>query len=80
MDLDVDTFLGLLKALPAREREDRAYQQWCAMLPYMSMQMIEYVSFDEYLGRQTGQNIDMRPRDEIIKEIEELHKRGGETA
>lgn len=77
MTMDMDTFLELLRLILEKEKEERAYQQWCAMLPFMSLSMLEYVPFEEYADRLTGKNIDLRPREDIIREIEELHNKGG---
>lgn len=43
--------------------------QWCGMLP----SLVKYMSFDEFYDQMTGANIDLRPTEEIIKELEELH-------
>lgn len=59
----------------AREKdiEDRLYIQWCAMLP----QFAEYMGFGEFKEVMTGKNVDMRPAEVIIREIEELHREKG---
>ena len=45
------------------------------MLPFMSMKMLEYISFPEYINKCSGRNIDMRPVSEIIADIEETHEK-----
>ena len=58
-----------------REKEERIYMQWCAMLPTLN----KYMSFEQFRAMITGENVDMRPAEEIMDEIEELHRRKGGT-
>lgn len=53
-----------------KESEDRIERQWLAMLP----NMVKYVRFEEFRDLVTGANIDLRPVDEIIAEIDAKHK------
>lgn len=75
--MDIDLLLDLLNLINQKEQEDKAYRQWCSMLPFMSLNMLEYISFNEYADKLNGKNIDLRPRGEIIKELEEIHNKGG---
>lgn len=57
------------------EEENHLRQQWVALLPVMQMGYCKYMSFEEYCDKATGKNIDTRPAEEIIAELEELHGR-----
>ena len=67
--------LALYRVAVKKEQEDRLHRQWCTYLPLMSQEAIKYMSFGDYVDRVTGRNIDWRPAEEIIAEIEELHGR-----
>ena len=77
--MDPDTFIEMIEIALEKEREERAHKQWSAMLPFMSLGMLEYISFEEYIEKLSGKNVDMRPASEIIAEIEELHQKGGKV-
>lgn len=78
---DIDYFLALPindgvalanKAIE-KETEERIFAQWAAQLPVMALTG-EAVSFADYRDRMTGANIDKRPTDVIIAEIDEIEK------
>jgi len=73
-DMDLSEFLEFVVLAKTKERDERIYMQWCAMLPSLS----EYKTFDEFIDLITGANIDMRPTEVIIAEIESLHQKGEE--
>jgi len=77
LQMDPDTFIEMIEIALDKEKEERAHKQWSEMLPFMSLGMLEYISFEEYFENLSGKNIDMRPASEIIAEIEELHQKGG---
>lgn len=68
-EFELIEFCRFIAYAKEKEREDRYYMQWCAMIP----QFREYISFDDFLDRITGRNIDMRPAEDIIAEIKQLH-------
>lgn len=72
--MDITEFAEFVKMAKEKDQEERIYQQWCAMLPTMN----EYKSFGEFKDILTGANLDLRPADVIIAEIEELHRKKGE--
>lgn len=75
--MEVETFIEMLEIALEKEQEELAHRQWCAMLPFMGMGMLEYISFREYFEKLSGKNVDLRPASEIMAEIEELHQKGG---
>lgn len=75
MQMDADEFFDLVEIANKREREEMIHRQWCSMLPFMSLKMLEYMSFPEYVEKCSGTNIDLRPVSEIVKDIESTHKK-----
>lgn len=55
-------------------KRDQARAQWNALLPFMNLELLKYISFEEYFDRITGANLDQRPAAEILKEVEEIRK------
>lgn len=74
-ELSVIEFAELVIYAKYKEREERIYTQWCAMLPTLN----KYISYEQFKDMITGANIDMRPTEEIMAEIEELHRQKGRT-
>ena len=74
MGMDVDEFFDLVDLAIEKEEEQKLHKQWCSMLPFMSLKMLEYISFPEYIDKCSGKNIDIRPTHEIIAEIEATHQ------
>lgn len=68
-DFSPEGFIEFVCLAQKKEKEDRIYQQWCAMLPTFS----RWIEFGEFREMMTGENIDLRPADEIINEIKTLH-------
>lgn len=62
-----------VKAVNARN-EEIARQQWTAMLPFMSLKMLKFVSFDDYKAQITGANLDLRSDEEILAEVQDIRK------
>ena len=48
-------------------REERIFQQWTALLPWMDQD--SYISFADYKDRVTGANIDRRSVAEIMADV-----------
>ena len=71
--MDFDDFVVFWKRATEQERDERIFQQWLVQLPNMDNE--HYTSFEEYRDKMTGANIDTRSRAEIIKEIEDMHKK-----
>lgn len=75
MQMDVGMFLKFVIKAKEEERREQIQRQWTAMLPLMSIQYLKYKPFEEYYESCIGSNIDMRPAEEIIAEIEGAHNR-----
>ena len=72
MKLDIETALRLIKKAEEKEKENRYFMQWVVQLPHMGKE--NFISFDAYVDRLTGRNIDRRSTSEIMAEIEEIEK------
>jgi len=73
--MEINEFLCFLNKAKEAQKRDEAFQQWTSLLPYMSLGYFEYERFENYYNRITGKNIDTRPAEVIIAEIEELHSK-----
>lgn len=73
MSMDIEDFCEFVKIGKEKEQEERLHAQWVSMLPAMSRKELKYISFEDYIDQCLGKNIDLRPADEIIKELEALH-------
>ena len=74
LDLDVLTLYRLTITAKEAERRAEAREQWCSMLPFMSLKLLKFVSFDDYYGQISGRDFDLRPDEEILAEVEEIRK------
>ena len=50
---------------------ERLYAQWLAYLP-MLIQSNKFMSFAQFKDEMTGANIDTRPAEEILAEVEDI--------
>jgi hypothetical protein len=57
------------KAEAAKVRE-----QWLMLLPLMQMDIIKYISEQEYSDHVSGKDMDLRPADEIIAEARNIRE------
>lgn len=73
MQLDIGSALRVIDKAREKEKENRYFLQWVVQLPNMTKET--YLSFESYLDRVTGRNIDRRPVSECMAEIEEIKKK-----
>lgn len=73
MQMDVIDFCEMVSVGKEKEQNDRFFQQWIQFLVPMSKQELKYISFENYVEQCTGKNIDLRPAEDIIAELESLH-------
>lgn len=71
--LSVEGFCKLILMAIEGEVKENHRKEWLALLPLM-IQAGKYTSFEDYYEKVTGKNIDMRPVDEIIAEIDAAHE------
>lgn len=73
MQSDIQSALRIIAMAKEKEKEDRYFLQWVVQLPNMTKE--NYMSFDSYVDKVTGRNIDKRPVFECMAEIEEIKKK-----
>jgi len=73
MQTDIETAMRIIAKAKEKEQENRFFLQWVVQLPHMTKE--NYISFDSYIDRVTGRNIDRRPVSECMAEIEEIKKK-----
>ena len=73
MQTDIETAERIIAKAREKEQENRYFLQWVVQLPHMTKET--FVSFDSYLDKVTGRNIDRRPVSECMAEIEEIKKK-----
>ena len=73
MQSDIETAERIIAKAREKENENRYFLQWVVQLPNMSKE--NFVSFEEYVDKVTGRNIDTRPVFECMAEIEEIKKK-----
>ena len=56
-----------------KEKENRYFLQWVVQLPNMTKET--FISFESYVDKVTGRNIDTRPVSECMAELEEIKKK-----
>ena len=61
------------KCKEAKQRAE-ARQEWVALLPFMSIQWLKYMDFEAYYDKVCGRDLDLRPKEEILREVEEIRK------
>lgn len=73
MQTEIETAERIIAKAREKEKENRFFLQWVVQLPNMTKET--YLSFESYLDRVTGRNIDRRPVSECMAEIEEIKKK-----
>lgn len=71
---ELRTLADILKMAIEKTRRDTVYAEWVALQPFMIIQWLKWMSFDDYYTRRTGGDIDMRPAEEILAEVAEVKK------
>ena len=74
LDLDLVRRSGLYTTIRSETRKREAREQWLSMLPMMASKVLKFMSFEEYYDQVSGRNIDLRPDEEILAEVEAIRK------
>ena len=74
--VDVVLFHDLVLKILEENRIEALHRRWLQLIPAMSMGFIKEISFQDYVERNS-QKYDMRPAEEILKEVEEIRKELG---
>lgn len=64
----------LCKKITERNKEDKAFRQWLALLPAMAMKMIKFIEYEDFKVQIIGQQIDLRPDEEILEEVRQVRE------
>lgn len=72
--IDIINLAEILKVAVEKTRRDTVYAEWVAIQPFMILEWLKFMSFDDYYTRRTGGDIDVRPAEEILAEVEEIKK------
>lgn len=73
MQTDIEAAQRIIQKAREKEKENRYFLQWVVQLPKMTKE--SFVSFESYLDKVTGRNIDTRPISECMAELEEIKKK-----
>lgn len=73
MQSDINTAMRIIDKAKEKDKEKRLFLQWVVQLPYMQKE--SFVSFESYVDKATGRNIDTRPVYECMAELEEIKKK-----
>ena len=74
MEIDARRFTEILVLAINERTKKRAYLEWLVITPLMCLKWLKFISFEDYLNRVTGQNIDLRPDAEILAEAEAIRE------
>lgn len=74
--MNLDEFTDFLILAIEKEKKDIVFKQYCAMLNFLIMSgKKEYLDFNRFYDDFTGKNIDWRPTEDILKEVEEIERK-----
>ena len=73
MQSDLQTAQRIIEKAREKERENKFFLQWVVQLPNMTKET--FISFESYVDKVTGRNIDTRPVSECMAELEEIKKK-----
>lgn len=73
MQSDIETAQRIIEKAREKERENKFFLQWVVQLPNMTKET--YISFESYVDKVTGRNIDKRSVAECMAELEEIKKK-----
>ncbi len=71
--MQLDEFTDFLILAINKEKKDIIRSEYLALLPFMTLRG-KYMDFQKFYDTVTGANIDWRPAEEIIAEIDRAHE------
>lgn len=71
-DMDWELAFDIIEKATEKTNREKWYLAWVQQLPWMSQET--YQSFDDYYDKVTFKNVDMRPTEEILAELDEIEK------
>ena len=73
-DMELGDLLELINLVLEEEKREEKRQEWLHLLPLM-ITRDKYMAFNDYYDMATGKNIDMRPTEVILAEIDAAHEK-----
>ena len=73
-ELDTDTAYALFAEIRQKKRENLAWQQWVQLLPHMVLKRMNFIEYEDFKNRICGSDIDTRPVEEILADVEEVRR------
>ena len=73
-ELDTDVAYELFAEIRTKKREERAWEQWLELLPHMVLKRMNFIEFEDFKNRISGSDIDIRPIEEIMKDVNEVRR------
>lgn len=73
-ELDTDIAYELLAEIRTKKRELKAWEQWLELLPHMVLKRMNFIEYEDFKNRVTGSDIDTRPIEEIMADVEEVRR------
>lgn len=68
--MDAGQGMAVVEWARESDKRERYKHEWDAVLPVMHAGFVKMTEFSEYVDRRTGANIDQRPTEEIIADLE----------
>lgn len=73
MDLDVDTFIGLIGEAQEKDLEQRLWEKWLAELPNMNQE--NFIPFEEYVKKHKKvKHQETKSDEQILQDAENILK------
>jgi hypothetical protein len=72
--MELGDLLELINLVLEEEKREEKRQEWLHLLPLM-ITSGKYTAFNDYYDMTTGKNIDMRPTEVILAEIDAAHEK-----
>lgn len=72
--MELGDLLELINLVLEEEKREEKRQEWLHLLPLM-ITSEKYMAFNDYYDMVTGKNIDMRPTEVILAEIDAAHEK-----
>jgi hypothetical protein len=73
MNLDVLEVIELLELAIEKREEEKAWQMW--LTKYQNMDKKSFIPFSQFYKKAISTEINQRPTEDILKEVEEIRKR-----
>lgn len=51
LEMDIDDFIEQFLKLKEKEIENKAWEMWLSLFPYMQLRHIEFISFEDFMNK-----------------------------